>query len=129
MKKKVIVRILCIAIAVFMISTAFSNVFAKATVDIPIDSMVGSDSTGRTEVKSLGNTILGIVQVVAAAVAVIMLIVLAIKYISASPNDKASIKQSAIVYIVGAICLFGASGLLSIIQSVGEGIGSSTKGG
>ena len=46
-----------------------------------------------------------------------MLIVLAIKYISAAPSDKAEIKKHAVVYVVGAIVLFAASGILQIIKN------------
>ena len=46
-----------------------------------------------------------------------MLIVLAIKYISAAPNDKAEIKKHAVVYVVGAVILFGATVILEIIKN------------
>ena len=55
-------------------------------------------------------------------IAVIMLIVLAIKYISAAPSEKADIKKSATIYIVGAVLLFAASGVLAIIQGFAENI-------
>ena len=49
-------------------------------------------------------------------IAIIMLIVLAIKYISAAPGDKAEIKKHAVVYVVGAVVLFAATGILQIIK-------------
>ena len=58
-----------------------------------------------------------VVQVVGVGVAVIMLVVLAIKYIAAAPSDKAEIKKHAVVYVVGAIVLFAASGILGIIRT------------
>ena len=72
------------------------------------------------------NIILGITQVIGIAIAVIMLIVLAIKYISAAPSDKAEIKKSATAYIVGAVVLFAASGIIQIIknfatEAIGDG--------
>jgi hypothetical protein len=45
-----------------------------------------------------------------------MLVVLAIKYMSAAPGDKAEIKKHAVVYVTGAIVLFGSAGILSIIE-------------
>lgn len=62
------------------------------------------------------NQALGVVQIVAIGVAVIMLIVLAIKYISAAPGEKADIKKGAMIYVVGAVLLFGATGILEIIK-------------
>lgn len=77
-----------------------------------------SDSTGTA---GTFNTIIGsiitIVQIVGVGVAIIMLIVLAIKYISAAPGDKADIKKHAVVYVVGAIVLFAATGILGIIKN------------
>ena len=46
-----------------------------------------------------------------------MLAVLAMKYMSAAPGEKATIKKHAAVYIVGAIVLFGAAGILNIIET------------
>ena len=51
-----------------------------------------------------------------------MLIVLAIKYISAAPGDKADIKKHAVIYVVGAIVLFAATGILQIIKSFSTNI-------
>ena len=61
--------------------------------------------------------ILAVVQVIGVSVAIIMLIVLAIKYISAAPNDKAEIKKHAVVYVVGAVILFAASAIVGIIRN------------
>ena len=51
-----------------------------------------------------------------------MLIVLAIKYISAAPGDKAEIKKHAVVYVVGAIILFAATGILGIVKNFATNI-------
>ncbi len=70
--------------------------------------------------QSIGGKILAVVQIVGVAVAIIMLIFVAIKYLSAAPNDKAEIKKHAVVYIVGAVVLFGASGILQIIRDFAD---------
>lgn len=57
-----------------------------------------------------------VVKIIAVAVAIIILLTLAMKYMSAAPGEKADIKKSAIVYVVGAFILFGATGLLTLIQ-------------
>ena len=64
--------------------------------------------------------ILAVVQVIGVSVAIIMLIVLAIKYISAAPNDKAEIKKHAVVYVVGAVILFAASAIVGIIRNFAQ---------
>ena len=41
---------------------------------------------------------------------------IAIKYITSAPSDKASIKKQAVVYVIGAIVLFATSAILGIIR-------------
>ncbi|MCR5185688.1 MAG: hypothetical protein K6D97_01035, partial [Clostridia bacterium] len=77
-----------------------------------------SDGTGTAEsAQKILQAILTVAQVIGVGVAVIMLIVLAIKYISAAPSDKAEIKKHMVVYVVGAVVLFAASGILQIIKN------------
>ena len=115
MSKKRIVKILSIALMVAMIAMCLQNV---AFADMPDpNSFKGTQGGTSNKFTSVLNIILGVAQVIGVAVAVIMLIVLAIKYISSAPSDKAEIKKHAVMYIVGAIVLFGASGLLQIIKN------------
>ena len=60
------------------------------------------------------------------AAAVIMLIVLAIKYVSAAPSEKADIKKSAIVYVIGAVLLFAATGVLQLVKGLADTINEDT---
>lgn len=119
MKKTMkIVAILLVAVMAVM---ALSN--TAFALDWDIDSIQANDTDASAAVNNMAGDILGIVQVVAMAVAVIMLIVLAIKYISAAPSDKAEIKKHAVVYVVGAVVLFAATGILEIISQFAGNIG------
>ena len=77
--------------------------------------------TAGEKVTNTAGQILTIVRIVGMAVAVIMLTILGIKYVAASPNEKADYKKGMTVYVVGAVLLFGASALLSVIQKFVEG--------
>ena len=112
MKNKTI-KIISSITSVIMVLFSMSNLVLGSTLDINIE---GEESDASKAVNDAANIILGIVQVVAVAVAVIMLVVLAIKYISASPEGKAEIKKSAMLYIVGAVLLFAATGILEILK-------------
>ena len=117
MSKKVTKILSILLVAVLMLGIATTPVLASASMSwdgITITSNTSSNVVTSTE--NIAGTILGVVQVIGVAVAVIMLIVLAIKYISAAPNDKAEIKKHAVVYVVGAVVLFAASGILEIIK-------------
>ncbi len=110
-----------VLIAVLAIAAVSTTVNATMSFDeISTDSVVegATDESGAaSSINRIIGSILTIVQVVGCGVAVIMLIVLAIKYISAAPGDKADIKKHAVVYVVGAVVLFAASGILQIVKN------------
>ena len=114
-------QIITVLTVVLGILFATSMVFAADSYVIPTAVSSGADGA----IGKIGSMVLSVAQIVRTAVAVIMLIVLAIKYISAAPNDKADIKKHAVVYIVGAIVLFAASALLGIVKNFAGGISAS----
>ena len=123
-------KIVGVLLAVMLVFAMSTSVFAKIDLDTGfntaetlISEAEGVDDGAATSVARMTNSIMGIVQVVGMGVAVIMLIVLAIKYISAAPSDKAEIKKHAVVYIVGAIVLFAATGILEIVKKFATNIG------
>ena len=109
-----------ILLAVMVVASLTSNVNALSFQDAGNTSTVtdkAQDTSGAADsINRIVGSVLTIVQVVGCGVAVIMLIVLAIKYISAAPGDKADIKKHAVVYVVGAVVLIAASGILGIVK-------------
>lgn len=112
--KKTVKRFLIIAL--MMLIYIPSKVFGAA--GLPLNN--NADQT----IVDAGGTFLGIAQIVAVGVATIMLVVLAIKYIVSSPGDKAEIKKHAVVYIVGAVFIYGSVGILNIIQAFANEMGN-----
>ena len=64
-----------------------------------------------------GNIILGIFQYIGAGVAVIATLVLAIRYMYSSPNEKADIKSKLIPFIIGGVLVVGAVSLVKIAET------------
>lgn len=105
---------------ILMVVTMLSTSVLAVTWDsIGTDSFdkVSDQSGATSSATNIIGAILNIVQVIGMGVAVIMLIVMAIKYISAAPSEKAEIKKGVTIYVVGAIVLFAASGILGIIRN------------
>lgn len=130
MNRKVIKVISILMVVLMAIMTLSVPVFADTESDstkssttswkdISIDQFdkAGDKSGASQTATNIVGSIISIVQVVGMGIAIIMLIVMAIKYISAAPSEKAEIKKSATIYIVGAIVLFAASGILEIIKN------------
>lgn len=114
MKIKKIIVFLIILISIITIST-----FVNAGDDF-LDDFTGNP--GNTATKKVNNALglaLGIIQVIGMVVAIVMLLILGMKYIMSAPNDRAEIKKHAVVYIVGAVIMFGAAGIVEIIKNFG----------
>ncbi len=117
--KIILIRLVSVLLMAFMVATTLSGaVFAGSD---PLDTTQfnnhGVAGEAQTSVTNIIGAIITIVQVIGVGVAVIMLTVLAIKYISAAPSEKAEIKKSVTIYVVGAIVLFSASALLGIVKN------------
>lgn len=120
MKRNIIKTMLVVLVAVLLIASIVPSVNAVSFSEVNEKTVTegAKDETGAaSSVQNLIGAILTVVQVVGSGVAVIMLIVLAIKYISAAPSDKAEIKKHAVVYVVGAVVLFAASGIIGIVRN------------
>lgn len=105
--------------------------FAVFIPNISLAELVGefgepSDFEGESKVDNIATksaaTVINIVRVGAATIAVVMLFVLAMKYMTSSAGDRADIKKHAIAYVVGAFILFGAVGILGVLNEIGTGI-------
>ena len=125
MTKKVMKIVAILLVAMMVVAVGTQVVFATQSDDgLDVTQFNGKkDNSGAAgSSQNIIGALINIVQIIGTGVAIIMLIVLAIKYISAAPGDKADIKKHAVVYVVGAIVLFGASGILQIIKSFSKNI-------
>ena len=126
MTKNVIKIVVVALIAALLITALSTTVGATVSFDSIDEKTVTNGAQDTSGAASSLNRIIGsaitVVQVVGVGVAIIMLIVLAIKYISAAPGDKADIKKHAVVYVVGAVVLFAASGILGIVKNFASNV-------
>lgn len=99
-----------------------------ATVYASIPEVDIKDSDLQGNITDAGGQIAGIAAAIGAGVAIVMLLWLAIKYMTAAPDEKANIKKTATIYIIGAVLLFAASGVLGLIRGFGEGLFSEETG-
>lgn len=96
--------------------------FTFATDATNINSFLNNSTSVIENEKTILNSALSIIQVIGIAIATIMLITLGIKYMVSSVSDRAEIKKHAVVYVVGAILLFGASGIVEIIKNFSKNV-------
>lgn len=83
-----------------------------------------SQATGTSEVQTLGQNIMGVINVAGVVIAVIVLMILGIKYMMGSAEEKAEYKKTMIPYLVGAILIFAASTIANVIYKFATGLNS-----
>ncbi len=67
-------------------------------------------------------TILGVVQTVGSVISIICLIVLGIKYMMGSVEEKANYKKTLLPYVLGAIMVLGISNFINVIYKIATGL-------
>lgn len=124
---KKMMKVVAILLAVVLVAALSTSVFADNSRDdfkLSQFNSYGDTSGAKGSVTRIIGALINIIQIIGTGVAIIMLIVLAIKYISAAPGDKAEIKKHAVVYVVGSVVLFAATGILQIVKNFAGNVGS-----
>ena len=122
-KKVMVVLIIC---AFVLAIVNYNKVFASTPAEMM--GMINTQAEGKADdsvtksVTNISGAVITIARVICAAVAVAMLAILGMKYMSAAPSEKADIKKHAVVYIVGAVVMFACTGILGIIQQFAAAI-------
>lgn len=119
MKQKLI-KIITVIFMVFLVVNFASVVYAD-DID-PDDFKDIYNQSGTSTLSNKTGQIINIVQIAGTGISVIALIVLGIKYILSSPNEKATVKEQLIPYVIGAIIFFAASNLVAIVIGFAQGI-------
>ena len=94
-----------IATIILILAIGTSIVYGDTT---PLDIQPATDGAGVNQVKDLGGKLMGVLQTVGVVVAVIILIVLGIKYMKAQPEERGKLKQQLIGLVISGIVIFGA---------------------
>lgn len=121
MKKsiKAIMAILMVATIVLALGTTSSMAIDAAGI---AGQLTGSESGAQGSVVNIGNQLIGIITTVGVVVAVVVLLVLGIKYMMGSAAEKAEYKKTMIPYLVGAVLIFGASAITKVVVDLGSSI-------
>ena len=118
-------------VIIFLTILLLVNFNIVQAFEIDVKEMFSGDLKNVAEAKNATsqviNGLISATRVIGAAIAIIILMVIASKYILASAGDRADIKKYAVNYIIGAVILFAATGILGIIQTfVFEAVGAET---
>lgn len=80
------------------------------------DPSTGQDDS--TEFVKMANVIIGILRAIGTILSVVMAVILGIKYMMGSVEEKAEYKKTMIPYIIGIILLFAGAQIVGLIQGL-----------
>lgn len=125
MKKKIIISIVIILLVNLVI--CFNNIALGVSsiedlIEDPTMQNVSTPDDSESGIVSGINGVIGLLQFVGSGISIIVVTILGMKYILASPADKADVKKSIMPIIIGCVLLFGAVNLVSAIMSFSDGI-------
>ena len=73
---------------------------------------------GASQIQDKANSIIGVIKNIGIVVSVLTLVVLGIKYMLGSLEEKAEYKKTMIPYLIGAIMVFAIPQLVQIIYNI-----------
>lgn len=106
-------KIVAMIILAIMVVAVASTVFAAVNPS----GYTGNSSVDTQKIDNLGNTIIKIVSTVGSIASVIVLVVLGIKYMMGSAEEKAEYKKTLLPYVIGAALVFAASAIAGVVYN------------
>lgn len=70
------------------------------------------------EVKPMLASVLEVTAIIASAISIIIIIVLGIKYMVGSTEERAEYKKTLLPYVIGAVFVFGATTVASVVYNM-----------
>ena len=123
MKKSI--KVISTLLLAIMLVTSIAGTVLAVDPNTVLNGLNGNGNVQTNDLTKVGNNIVTIIQVVGIVIAVIVLLVIGIKYMMGSSSEKAEYKKTMIPYIVGAVLIFAGTSLVRVIYSLSTSV--STK--
>lgn len=118
--KRSIKVISTLLLAIMLVTSIATTAFATVNLNTTISNIEKQNLNGNADqqITKVGGNIVNIIQVVGIVIAVIVLLVIGIKYMMGSASEKAEYKKTMIPYLVGAVLVFAGTSLVKVIYSL-----------
>lgn len=110
MKKCIKVLAILLIITIFFITTSYG---------FGVDEIQGNQS-GTGEIANIGNSVVKVLSTIGIVASVVVLIILGIKYMMGSVEEKSEYKKTLVPYIIGAGLVFTASSIAQIVYNLAK---------
>lgn len=114
-------KALSVILIAMMLIVAMGTV-VMADSETVVDGLFQQGSADTSGIQNVGTNIVSIITTIGIIVAVIVLLILGIKYMMGSASEKAEYKKTMIPYLVGAVLIFGASAIAKAVIAMTESI-------
>ena len=114
---KKVSQITSFLLVVMIVLTLATNVLAATGTDVKPEQITGESSVDVSGVTSFGNSIVRVLSTIGVVISVIVLIVLGIKYMLGSAEEKAEYKKTLLPYVIGAALIFAASTIATMVYT------------
>lgn len=122
MKKKTLKKVVVILMVLIQLVIISNSVLGATTTQADtitsLDGNIDTNSKAARTIIGVSKTLLELLQLIGIAVGLIMLVIIGIRFILKSDKEKPDFKNVAMNYIFGAICIFGATTILTFIQKI-----------
>lgn len=115
---KKLMKITTIAMLVVMI--VLSSTMVLAATDPATYTGEGA-KVQTTKLDTFGQNLVSVITTIGSIASVIVLVVLGIKYMMGSAEEKAEYKKTLLPYVLGAMLVFAASTIASVVFSIASG--------
>lgn len=123
MSKNKKIRLTIILLLTIMLLISFKLFVYAESIEDNLDLFdPKSNQISEPDLEEKANTILGTINVVGIIVSVVTIVIIGIKYILGSVEEKAEYKQTMIIYLIGAILLFSITTIANILYNIGIAI-------
>ena len=128
MKKQV--KVISIVLMVVMLLCSIANV-ALATTAPDLSTKItevgkGNTNANTTGIVNLGQMVVTIIQTAGIVIAIVVLLVLGIKYMMGSAEEKAEYKKVMIPYVIGAVLIFASTTIVNVVYKAANSAASVT---
>ena len=113
-------KLFVILFIIFLIITVFS--LKINADDININEIKPIVDPYNNRITSMTETILGIIQVIGSITSIIVLIIIGIKYVSLSIEERVQYRKSMVPYIIGCFLVFSTSNIVNFIYNASDSL-------
>lgn len=118
--KKICILFLGIMVLGFFYMDYINTSFAYSGTEVTSLVSDGDVSDVKDNITTATSVILDTIRIAGFGIAMIMLVAFGIKYMVTMPAERAQMMKQSMVYLLGAVFIFGASFIVGIVANIVE---------